>query len=130
MANPEMPRKGRILIADDDRVISKLVATYFESHGYEVITAWNGREALGMVQALEPDLIILDVLMPVMTGLEVCASLRGEPKTATLPIVMLSALGEVNDKVLGLRLGADEYVAKPVALQELGARVEALLRRT
>ena len=75
MANPEMPRKGRILVADDDRVISKLIATYFESHGYEVITASNGREALGMVQALEPDLVILDVLMPVMTGLEVCASL-------------------------------------------------------
>ena len=129
MTSSETPRKGRILIADDDRTTSQLIGTYLESRGYEVIRAWNGREALGAVQANEPDLLILDVVMPGMTGLELAAVLRDQANTAALPIIMLSSRGEVSDKVQGLTAGADEYVLKPVALQELGARVEAMLRR-
>ena len=129
MANTEVRRKGRILVADDDQSILKLLSIYLESSGYEVIRAVDGREALGLIQALEPDLAILDVLMPVMSGYEVCTILRDQPNTAAMPLILLSALNEVTDKVQGLRFGADEYITKPVALPELGARVEALLRR-
>jgi DNA-binding response OmpR family regulator len=129
VANSEVRRKGRILVADDDQSTLKLLKIYLESSGYEVVRAVDGREALDLIQALEPDLAILDVLMPVMSGYEVCTILRDQPNTASMPLILLSALGEVTDEVQGLGFGADEYITKPVALPELGARVEALLRR-
>lgn len=121
-----MNGKQRILIADDDSNIAELISLYLMKEGYETKKAEDGREALRMVQTFNPDLIILDIMMPEMDGYEVCREVR---KTSTIPIIMLTAKGETFDKVLGLELGADDYMVKPFDTKELVARVKAVLRR-
>lgn len=119
----------RILIADDDPSLQRLLFHTLKLEGYEVIPAHDGNEALELVNREHPDLVILDIMMPHINGLDVCRILREQPATATLPIIMLSGLNEVQEKVLGLKAGADEYVTKPIDLRELAARVDALLKR-
>jgi pilus assembly protein CpaE len=120
---------ARILIADDDETIIRLLTITLRNEGYELIIARDGRAALEMVNRERPDMAILDVMMPEMTGFEVCHALRAQPETATMPVIILSGLSDVNDKVSGIQAGADEYVTKPIDLRELAARVAGLLRR-
>jgi DNA-binding response OmpR family regulator len=117
----------RILVVDDDRNNLKMVAFLLSEEGYEVITADNGRTALELIDTKHPDLVILDVMMPQVDGLEVCRRVR---QAMDIPIIILSAKGETADKVLGLELGADDYLPKPFEPSELLARVKAVLRRT
>ena len=121
--------KKRILIVDDDRNALRLMSQALELEGYETIIADNGPEALTAAERERPDLIVLDVVMPGMSGIDACSSLRSGAHTAQIPILMLSGRGKVEDKVAGLRGGADDYVAKPVDTAELVARVEALILR-
>ena len=120
---------GKILIVDDDPNALRLIGYSLQVEGYETVTAENGSEALMAVEREHPSLIILDVMMPDMSGLEVCRRLRSNPRTAHLPILMLSAKGKVEDRVTGLKAGGDDYVSKPVDPTELVARVEALTLR-
>lgn len=124
-----MPGKERILIIDDDSVTLKLATHIFEKAGYEVHTAEHGSQGLRKAESVNPDLVILDVMMPDMSGLAVCERLRANPGTAWLPIIMLSAKAGVDDKLDGFQAGADDYVAKPVSHKELLARASALLAR-
>lgn len=121
-----MNGKQRILIADDESNIAELISLYLTKEGYETQKAGDGKEAFRMVQSFNPDLIILDIMMPEMDGYEFCREVR---KSSTVPIIMLTAKGETFDKVLGLELGADDYMVKPFDTKELVARVKAVLRR-
>ena len=124
----EAQRRAKILVVEDEPAMVAGLRDNFEFEGYEVITAQDGIE--GLERALEdsPDLVVLDVMMPRMSGLEVCKQLRA--KRASLPIIMLTARGQEIDKVVGLELGADDYVTKPFSIRELLARVKSVLRRT
>ncbi len=126
----ETESRARILIVDDEPDIVRLLAFALQAEGYQILTAKNGLEGLELARREKPDVVILDVMMPGMDGFEVCSELRSRPDTANLPIIILSALGQVSDRVKGLRAGADDYVPKPVNLDELSARVAALLSRT
>jgi DNA-binding response OmpR family regulator len=119
----------KILVVDDESVLVETIAYNLEQAGYQVITAADGKSALQAAHRELPDLIILDIMLPEMDGLEVCRQLRRESSTATTPIMMLTARGEEIDKVVGLEVGADDYVTKPFGRRELLARVRALLRR-
>lgn len=119
----------KILIADDDPDLLRLFRFIFQKAGYDVVTAVTGTEALNKAQSEKPDLLILDVIMPEIDGLEVCWRLRDIPETAYLPILMASAKGQVPDRISGLHAGADDYIVKPVNTDELLARVAALLGR-
>jgi DNA-binding response OmpR family regulator len=119
----------KILVVDDEAVLVETIAYNLEQAGYVVVTAADGASALEAAQREKPDLIILDLMLPEMDGLEVCRQLRREGNTATTPIMMLTAKGEEIDKVVGLEVGADDYVTKPFGRRELLARVRALLRR-
>jgi DNA-binding response OmpR family regulator len=121
--------KQRVLVIDDDPAALRLTGYIFERAGYEVYEAANGIEGLAKAQEVKPDLVILDVMMPDMSGLEVCQRLRAQPAMAQLPIIMLSAKGQVDDKISGFQAGADDYVPKPVAPEELLVRARALLQR-
>ena len=121
--------KPCVLIVDDDPGALRLIGYIFDRAGYEAHLAANGSEALSKVNEVKPDLIILDVMMPDVNGLEVCEQLRTKPATAHLPIIMLSAKNQVDDKVDGFEAGADDYVSKPVDPQELLARAKAVLNR-
>ncbi len=120
--------KRKILVVDDDLELQRLLRMMLELSGFEVITASSGVEALTKVRTERPDLILLDVMMPEMDGYETCRRLRRLPESAHIPIVMLSAADQVDDKVKGLRVGADDYITKPVDSRELIARIEAHLR--
>ncbi len=117
----------KILVVDDDTNICELLRLYLEKDGYEVAIANNGGDAVKMFQALSPDLMILDIMLPVLDGWQVCREVR---KTSDKPIIMLTAKGETFDKVLGFELGADDYVTKPFDAKEVMARVKAVLRRS
>jgi two-component system alkaline phosphatase synthesis response regulator PhoP len=119
----------KILVVDDEAVLVETMAYNLEQAGYQVITAADGASALQAAHREVPDLIILDIMLPEMDGLEVCRALRRESATATTPIMMLTAKGDEIDKVVGLEVGADDYVTKPFGRRELLARVRALLRR-
>ncbi|MGC8872899.1 MAG: response regulator transcription factor [Chloroflexia bacterium] len=121
-----MTNKGRILVVDDDTYVCESLAALLGSDGYTVFTAHNGNEALRRLYREKPDLVLLDVIMPGMDGWEVCRRIR---EMSDVPIVMLTARGQVKDRVRGLDLGADDYLVKPVAVEELRARVRAALRR-
>ena len=116
-----------VLIVEDDRNIAELLQMYLEKEGYAVTVAPDGGKGLEKFRAIKPDLVLLDVMMPVMDGWSVCKAIRAESPT---PIIMLTAKGETDDKVTGLRSGADDYVTKPFEMKEVLARIEAVLRRT
>ena len=117
---------GKILVVDDDKNICELLRLYLEKEGYNVILSHDGSEAVVKFNALNPDLILLDIMLPGLDGWQVCREIR---KKSNVPIIMLTAKGETFDKVLGLELGADDYVVKPFDTQEIIARVKAVLRR-
>jgi phosphate regulon transcriptional regulator PhoB len=121
---------SRVLIVEDEPDIRELVVHHLKREGYQVSAAASGEDALRQVRAAPPDLVLLDLMMPAMDGLEVCRRLRQDPATASLPIVMLTAKGDEVDRVLGLEIGADDYVVKPFSPKELLARVRAVLRRS
>lgn len=116
----------KILLVDDDTNICDLVELYFEKEGYKVYKAHNGRDAVVLFKEKDPDIIVLDIMMPEMDGYEVLKEIR---KTSQTPVIMLTAKGETFDRVLGLELGADDYMVKPFDGKELVARVRAVLRR-
>ena len=120
--------KARILIVDDEPDVIRLVEFNLSAAGYETVSAVDGAEALKKARALTPDLIILDLMLPEMDGLEVCKLLRRDQNTASIPIIMLTARAAEMDRVLGLELGADDYVTKPFSPRELVLRVKRLLR--
>lgn len=120
---------SRILIVDDEKDIVDLVAYNFEKEGYEVLKAYDGEGALRVVRSKKPDLIVLDLMLPGIQGLEVCKEIRRNAGTAGIPVIMLTARGEELDKVIGLEVGADDYITKPFSVKELVARVKAVLRR-
>ena len=122
-----MPRT--ILVIDDEPELVKLLDYNLSKAGYLVISAKDGESGLAAARKHAPDAIILDIMMPGLDGWEVCKRLRQDPATASLPLLMLTAKGEEGDRVLGLELGADDYVTKPFGVRELIARVKALLRR-
>ena len=124
----EAPRPAKILVVEDEPAMVAGLRDNFEFEGYEVITARDGVEGLRRALDESPDLVILDVMMPRMSGLEVCKQIRA--KRASIPIIMLTARGQEVDKVVGLELGADDYVTKPFSIRELLARVKSVLRRT
>lgn len=119
----------KVLIVEDERDILQLVKMYFDKEGFRTFTAATGAEALRQVRSEHPDLMILDLMLPEIDGLEVCKKIRLTPQTATLPIIMLTAKSEESDTVVGLELGADDYVTKPFSPKALMARVKALFRR-
>lgn len=118
--------KYKILVVDDDQNIAELIRIYLEKEMYEVKMAYDGKKALDSFYQWAPDLVILDIMIPHMDGYEVCKQIR---KAGNIPIIMLTARGEVIDKVLGLELGADDYIVKPFDPKELLARIKAVLRR-
>lgn len=121
--------KTRILVVDDELPIVEPLKYNLEREGYDVSVALDGREALQKCQTAAPDLVILDLMLPVMDGLTVCRQLRSSPKTQGIRILMLTAKGEETDEIVGFSLGADDYVAKPFRVRPLIERVKALLRR-
>jgi len=118
--------KETILVADDEASIRRILETRLSMIGYKVVTASDGKEALKLFKDYEPDLVVLDVMMPKLDGYGVCQELR---KDSDVPIVMLTALGDVADRITGLELGADDYVVKPFSPKELEARIATILRR-
>jgi len=116
-----------VLVVEDDKNIAQLLQMYLEKEGYAVTVASDGGQGLNKFRAIQPDLVLLDVMMPVMDGWAVCRAIRAESQT---PIIMLTAKGETEDKVTGLRTGADDYITKPFEMREVLARIEAVLRRT
>jgi two-component system alkaline phosphatase synthesis response regulator PhoP len=121
--------KMKILVVDDEADIRELVRLNLAREGYEVLDCESGEQALSMARSKSPDLIVLDLMLPGIDGLEVCKKLKADPKTAPIPIVILTAKGEEADVVAGLEVGADDYVAKPFSGKVLVARVRRLLRR-
>ena len=116
-----------VLVVEDDHNIAELLQMYLEKEGYAVTLAADGGQGLTKFRAIAPDLVLLDVMMPVMDGWSVCKSIRAESQT---PIIMRTAKGETDDKVTGLKSGADDYITKPFEMKEVLARIEAVLRRT
>ena len=121
-----MSNKSKILIVDDEPMIRRILSTRLNMAGYDVVLANDGEEALTVFKQESPDLIVLDVMMPKLNGLEVCQELR---KSTDIPIIMLTALGDVADRITGLQLGADDYLPKPFSPKELEERINAILRR-
>jgi two-component system phosphate regulon response regulator PhoB len=121
--------KTNILVVDDEPDLLELIDTNFTAAGFNVVTAARGREALRKARELRPQLILLDVMLPELDGLEICKLLRHDPITRSIPIVMLTAKAAEIDRVLGLELGADDYVTKPFSIRELILRVKKLLNR-
>lgn len=117
----------RVLIVDDERKIVQLLAGYFRQAGFEALAAYDGRTALGMARREQPDLILLDLMLPELDGLEVCRQLR---RDSAVPIIMITARVEEADTLIGLELGADDYITKPFSGREVVARARAVLRRT
>lgn len=118
---------GTILIVEDDHNIADLLRLYLEKEGYEVVIAGDGGTGLEKFRQCDPALVLLDIMLPVMDGWGVCRAIRAESKT---PIIMLTAKGETEDKVSGLKTGADDYITKPFEMKEVLARIEAVLRRS
>ena len=116
----------RLLVVDDDQNICDMLKLYFENEGYEVKTANDGVEGLSVFKIYDPDLVLLDIMMPKKDGWQVCREIR---EISPKPVIMITAKGEVFDKVLGLELGADDFMVKPFDMKELSARIKAVLRR-
>jgi phosphate regulon transcriptional regulator PhoB len=120
---------AKILIVDDEQDIVDLVSYNLEKEGFKTVKAYDGEAAFSAIKAQKPDLIILDLMLPKMNGLDVCRVIRNNSETATLPIIMLTAKGDEVDKIIGLEIGADDYMTKPFSVKELIARVRGILRR-
>lgn len=120
---------SRILIVDDEKDIVDLIAYNLEKEGFSTTKAYDGESALQSIKKQKPDLIILDLMLPKMNGLDVCRAVRHNPETSDLPIIMLTAKSDEVDKIIGLEVGADDYVTKPFSIKELIARVRSILRR-
>lgn len=118
---------NKVLIVDDDEHIVELIKLYMDKEGFDTVTANNGKKAVELFKSEAPAIVILDVMMPEMDGWQVCREIR---RVSNIPIIMLTAKGETFDKVLGLELGADDYMVKPFEPKELLARVKAVLRRS
>ena len=131
LAPPTMSGSGhkKILIVEDEQDILDLITLYLEKEGFRTVSAKTGTEGLRQVKQEKPDLVVLDLMLPEIDGLEICKRLRAAPDTALLPIIMLTAKAEESDTVIGLALGADDYVTKPFSPKALVARIKALLRR-
>ena len=125
----DMSRKKKILVVDDERDLVELISMNLVRNGYDVITCHDGKLGLEMARKHLPDMILLDLMMPGMSGQDVAARLKGDPQTASIPIIMLTARGEETDIIVGLSLGADDYVTKPFNMRVLMARVSAVMRR-
>ena len=121
-----MPQAPQILICDVETAIQETLSLYLEAEGFTHSSAYDGEQALSMIQSEQPDLVILDLMMPKMSGTDVCREVR---KTSSVPIIMLTAKGEEIDRILGLELGADDYIVKPFSPREVVARIKAVLRR-
>jgi two-component system phosphate regulon response regulator PhoB len=128
MEATEMPSKN-ILVVEDDRALAGVLEYNLTSEGFNVTCAMDGQDALNQARAKVPDLVLLDVMIPVMDGVQVCRQLRSESATTNTPIIMLTAKGEETDQVVGFSVGADDYVTKPFSVRVLLERVKALLRR-
>lgn len=120
---------GKILIVEDEEHIQELLRFNLQNNGYDVLLASDGLQGLTMAREHQPDLMLLDLMLPKMDGLDVCRAVKSDPKTMGLPIIMLTAKGSETDKVLGLELGADDYLTKPFSIRELMARIKVVLRR-
>jgi two-component system phosphate regulon response regulator PhoB len=120
----------RILVVEDERDIQDIIAYNLQQAGYDVLVAGRGDDALRLAKSQRPDLVLLDVMLPGLSGKQVCASIRADPTIATTPIIMLSAKGEEVDRIVGLEVGADDYVTKPFSMREVLLRVQTLIRRT
>src|SRR5688572_2600793 len=124
------PRGKRlVLVVDDEKDLLDLVTYNLGRNGYDTITAENGNDAIEQATAEQPDLVLLDLMLPGIDGTEVARRLKGDPRTANIPVVMLTAKGEETDVVVGLTMGADDYVTKPFSMKILLARVAAVMRR-
>ncbi|HEY5091391.1 MAG TPA: phosphate regulon transcriptional regulator PhoB, partial [Polyangia bacterium] len=119
----------RVLVIEDEDALSALLHYNLDKEGYAVTVAGDGEEALMLIDEQAPDLIVLDWMLPKVSGVEVCRRLRARPETRNLPIIMLTARGEESDRIRGLDTGADDYVVKPFSMSELAARIRAVLRR-
>ena len=117
----------KILVVEDDRNISDLIRMYLEREGFEVHTAFDGGSAVEQFRSLDPDMVLLDIMLPVMDGWAVCGKIR---EASRAPIIMITAKSEVFDRIQGLEMGADDYIVKPFEMKELIARINAVLRRT
>lgn len=118
-----------ILVVDDDRQIVRLIRSYLEENGYETLAAYDGNEALQLIRMEKPDLVVLDLMLPDIDGWEITRIVRGDPAMRALPIIMLTARVEDTDRIVGLEMGADDYIPKPFNPREVVARVRAVLRR-
>lgn len=129
MSLPVNTTNTRVLIVEDDPDIAQLVARYLDKAGFDTERAANGHDALQAISARRPDLLVLDLMLPQVDGIEICRIVRADAATASLPIIMLTARADESERIVGLELGADDYMAKPFSPGELVARVRALLRR-
>jgi two-component system phosphate regulon response regulator PhoB len=118
-----------VLIVEDEDALSTLLSYNLEKEGYKIAVAADGEEALMLVDERQPDLVVLDWMLPKVSGIEVCRRLRSRPETRNLPVIMLTARGEESDRIRGLDTGADDYITKPFSMTELTARIRAVLRR-
>ena len=124
-----IPMSQRILVVDDDKQIVRVLKAYLEQEGFRVLTAYDGEMALHLIRSERPDLVVLDLMLPKRDGWDITRIMRADPTLAALPIIMLTARVEDTDKIVGLELGADDYVTKPFNPREVVARVRAVLRR-
>jgi DNA-binding response OmpR family regulator len=120
---------AKILLAEDEKHVGEMIAFKLGNSGHQVIRAWNGEEAVALAAAERPDLMLLDVMMPVLTGLEALRRIRAEPALRSIPVIMVTAKGQERDVLAGLGEGAADYIVKPFSLKELMARVQLALSR-
>ena len=120
---------ARILVVEDERDLQKVLGSALRHAGHEVLSALNGRDGLQLARDQGPDLVILDLMLPELSGIEVCKALKGDPRTEGIAIIMLTARGDEGDRVTGFELGAEDYVVKPFSIRELLLRIDAILRR-
>ena len=123
-------KKGTVLVIDDEKDLIELVRYNLEKEGFDVIAANDGQAGLDVVKKHRPDLVVLDLMMPGLDGLQVCQQLRADPRSGRIPVIMLTAKATEADRVVGLEMGADDYIVKPFSPREVVARVKAVLRRT
>jgi two-component system phosphate regulon response regulator PhoB len=122
--------KPKLLIIEDERSLQEVLTYNLEKEGFEVVVAADGHDGLRRVQSMQPDLVILDLMLPVIDGLEVCRQIRSDPRTQATRVLMLTARSEEVDEIVGFNMGADDYVTKPFKIKPLIHRIKALLRRT